>query len=92
MIHHPQHQLNVRHSRPRLHYLKIHPRRFIQKILQSVQRDQFFQNILTTEGHFLLEEHFPNVGYLDFGFAYFPVGLAQKGDQRRSKRNQDKTR
>ena len=33
-----------------------------------------------------------NVGYSGSGFAYFPLGFAQKGDQRRSKRDQDKTR
>ena len=63
MIHHPQHQLNVRHSRPRPHYLKIHQRRVILKNLESVQRHQFFQNILATEGHFLLEDHFPRTFY-----------------------------
>ena len=31
MIHHRQHQLNIRHSRPRPHYLKIHQRRVILK-------------------------------------------------------------
>ena len=33
-----------------------------------------------------------DVGYLGSGFAYFPVEFAQKGDQRRSKRDQDRTR
>ena len=33
-----------------------------------------------------------DVGYLGSEFAYFPLGFAQKGDQRRSKRDQDRTR
>ena len=33
-----------------------------------------------------------NVGYLGSGFAYFPLGFAHKGDQRRNKRDQDRTR
>ena len=33
-----------------------------------------------------------NVGYSGSGFAYFPLGLAHKGDQRRSKTDQDRTR
>ena len=32
------------------------------------------------------------VGYLGSGFAYFRLGFAQKGDQRRSKMDQDRTR
>ena len=32
-----------------------------------------------------------NVGYSGSGFAYFPLGLAHKRDQRRSKRDQDRT-
>ena len=33
-----------------------------------------------------------NVGYPGSGFMYFPLGFAHKGDQRRSKRDQDRTR
>ena len=33
-----------------------------------------------------------NVGYSGSGFAYFPLGFAHKGDQRRNKRDQDRTR
>ena len=33
-----------------------------------------------------------NVGYPGSRFAYFPLGFAHKGDQRRSKRDQDRTR
>ena len=33
-----------------------------------------------------------NVGYSGSGFAYFPLGFVHKGDQRRSKRDQDRTR
>ena len=33
-----------------------------------------------------------NVGYSGSRFAYFPLGFAQEGDQRRSKRDQDRTR
>ena len=32
-----------------------------------------------------------HIGYLGSGFAYFPLGFAQKEDQRRSKRDQDRT-
>ena len=33
-----------------------------------------------------------DVGYPGFGFAYFPLGVAHKGDQRRNKRDRDRTR
>ena len=33
-----------------------------------------------------------NVAYPGSGFAYFPLGFAHNGDQRRSKRDQDRTR
>ena len=32
------------------------------------------------------------VGYPGSGFAYFPLGFAHKGDQKRDKRDQDRTR
>ena len=32
-----------------------------------------------------------NVGYPRSGFAYFPLGFAHRGNQRRSKRDQDRT-
>ena len=33
-----------------------------------------------------------NVGYSGSGFMYFPLGFAHKGDQSRSKSDQDRTR
>ena len=39
-----------------------------------------------------MKRNFFDVGYPGSGVAYFPVGFAQKGDQRRSERDQDRTR
>ena len=64
---------------------------FISSIMS---RDRFFEIFiiyiwLITLGN--QSENLKNVGYPEFGFAYFPLGFAHKGDQRRSKREQDRT-